>query len=101
MADMAKKHSDAYEKIGEAVLFAELAAGQPNFKCVLTNGICQPMPSCKEIVKFIKSEAGEPTSHCRCWGEPISYFGLFHDFLLDNVHSRNILYRAITNSPAT
>jgi hypothetical protein len=66
MADMAKKHSDAYEKMGEAVLFAELAAGQPNFKCSLMTGICQPVPGCKEIVNFIKSEAREPTSHW--WG---------------------------------
>jgi mannan endo-1,6-alpha-mannosidase len=34
----------------------------------------------------------DKTWDCRCWEEPISYFGLFHDFLLRQCPLSNILY---------
>jgi hypothetical protein len=40
-------------------------------------------------------------SHVGVGGEPISYFGVFYDFLLRQCPLRNILYRAIADSPVT
>jgi hypothetical protein len=56
MVDMAKKNSNAYKKLNEILLFAELAAGIADLKCTMTTRICQSQASCKEIVNYVQAQ---------------------------------------------